>query len=96
MWTEFLFKDKDKTTLLRVNNKSVIGIAFTFYVILDRYHVVIFFGDEHTHAHTYMKINKIEKLKCVANILHFPRLFQCRIKKHVTVNFFGLTFEICS
>ena len=33
MWTEFLFKNKDKTTLLRVNNKSVIGIAFTYHLI---------------------------------------------------------------
>ena len=38
-----MFENKDKTTLIRVNNKSVIGIAFTFYIILDKHPEVLLF-----------------------------------------------------
>ena len=43
MLTKFLFKSKVKTSLLRVSNKSVKGIAFTFNLILDRYLEVFLF-----------------------------------------------------
>ena len=35
MWTELLFKNKENTTLLGVNNKSVVEIAFTYHLISD-------------------------------------------------------------
>ena len=43
MWTEFLFENKNKRTLLRVSNKSVVEIAFTFFLLVDRHPEIFLF-----------------------------------------------------